>query len=88
MLVHLNEYTFTAQVLPEKITGSILSYLDCPANTWLAYNGNESVCMDLMPSTSCALHEANCDAIYGPASTLLQITTYGMLKDALYAMDE
>ena len=62
--------------------------VECPSNTYLAYNGADSVCMELMPATACSGMLAACQAIYGGDSSLLQITTYGVMKDALTALDK
>ena len=59
----------------------------CPANTYLAYNGIESVCIDLMSPAACSNAPANCKSIYGADSQLLQLSTEGILLDALYAME-
>ena len=60
---------------------------ECPAGRHLSYNGNESVCLDIMTNSSCQEMNAKCQALYGTESKLLQIVTNGMLEDALKAIE-
>ena len=64
-----------------------LYFIECPNSTYLGYLGNNSFCMDVMPSTSCENMVAGCHAIYGQDSMLLQITTYDTLQDTITALN-
>ena len=61
--------------------------LECPDETYLAFDGRESVCIDLMPRADCINMEAGCHAVYGTNSMLLQITSYGIIIDAIKALE-
>ena len=65
----------------------LLTILECPNETYLAYDGRESVCIDVMPAASCADMEEGCHALYGEGSMLLQITSYGIIRDAITALE-
>ena len=58
----------------------------CPPNRYLAYNGSDSVCMDVMSPADCSDMLAGCHSIYGVDSILLRISSYGVLWDAIEAL--